>query len=58
LEENEHVQPVLNTIQSNPSADIQISFSDIETGWAFFGIGQVRHNSNMHGRKYGKAFKR
>jgi hypothetical protein len=27
-------------------------------GWAFFGIGQVRHNSNMNGSKYGKSFKR
>ena len=38
--------------------DVQLSFSDVETGWAFFGIGQVRHNSNMLGHKYGKSFKR
>lgn len=44
-----------NQINSN---DIQISFSDIETGWAFFGIGQLRHNSNSAGEKYGKSFKR
>lgn len=37
---------------------IQLSFSDVATGWAFFGIGQIRHNSNMLGRKYGKSFKR
>lgn len=35
-----------------------MSFSDIETGWAFFGIGQLRHNSNSQGEKYGKSFKR
>ena len=35
-----------------------MSFSDIETGWAFFGIGQLRHNSNSSGEKYGKNFKR
>ena len=44
-----------NQIISN---DIQMSFSDIETGWAFFGIGQLRHNSNSSGEKYGKNFKR
>ena len=44
-----------NQIVSN---DIQMSFSDIETGWAFFGIGQLRHNSNSSGEKYGKNFKR
>mmetsp|Transcript_31589 Transcript_31589/g.48287 ORF Transcript_31589/g.48287 Transcript_31589/m.48287 type:complete len:172 (+) Transcript_31589:1193-1708(+) len=44
--------------QSNLGSDLQMSFSDVPSGWAFFGIGQVRHNSNMHGRKYGKSFKR
>ena len=34
-----------------------MSFSDISTGWAFFGIGQLRHDSNMQGVKYGKPFK-
>lgn len=35
-----------------------MSFSDVSSGWAFFGTGQIRHNSNMHGSKYGKSFKR
>ena len=42
---------------SDLSNDIQLSFSDLETGWAFFGIGQKRHASNMHGGVYGKNFK-
>jgi len=45
-------------VHSYPNNNVQCSFSDLETGWAFFGIGQVRHNSNMHGKKYGKPFKR
>ena len=42
---------------TNMPDDVWLSFSDIETGWAFFGIGALRHNSNMNGRKYGKTFK-
>lgn len=34
------------------------AFSDYDYGWAFFGVGQLRHNSNSIGPKYGKAFKR
>lgn len=34
------------------------AFSDYEYGWAFFGVGQLRHNSNSNGPKYGKPFKR
>jgi E3 ubiquitin-protein ligase NRDP1 len=34
------------------------AFSDYEYGWAFFGVGQLRHNSNSVGPKYGKPFKR
>ena len=37
---------------------MQLSFSDVKSGWAFFGIGQVRHNSNINGRKYGLGFKK
>jgi len=34
------------------------AFSDYEYGWAYFGVGQLRHNSNSVGQKYGKPFKR
>jgi E3 ubiquitin-protein ligase NRDP1 len=34
------------------------AFSDYDYGWAFFGVGQLRHNSNANGLKYGKTFKR
>jgi E3 ubiquitin-protein ligase NRDP1 len=34
------------------------SFSDFQHGWAFFGIGALRHNSNSQGPNYGKPFKR
>lgn len=34
------------------------SFSDHSFGWAFYGIGQLRHCDCANGPKYGKAFKR
>ncbi len=32
------------------------AFSDYEYGWAYFGVGQLRHHSNSIGPKYGKPF--
>ena len=59
--ENEEVKSAPVTVHASKQFNKdqeQVSFSDCETGWAFFGIGRVRHNSNMHGKIYGKPFKR
>ena len=34
------------------------SFSDYNFGWAFYGIGQLRHSNNATGESYGKKFKK
>ena len=34
------------------------SFSDYEFGFAYYGLGQLRHNSNASGPQYGKKFKK
>lgn len=34
------------------------AFSDYQYGWAYFGVGQLRHHSNSIGVKYGKSFKK
>ena len=34
------------------------AFSDYNYGWAYFGVGQLRHGSNSVGPKYGKPFKK
>lgn len=34
------------------------SFSDYNFGWAFYGVGQLRHGSNASGDLYGKKFKK
>lgn len=34
------------------------SFSDYNFGWAFYGIGQLRHSNNATGDVYGKKFKK
>lgn len=34
------------------------SFSDYNFGWAFYGIGQLRHGNNATGESYGKKFKK
>lgn len=34
-----------------------IAFSDTEEGWAYFSLGQLRHNSKGLGLKYGQRFK-
>lgn len=38
--------------------DLKTSFSDYSTGWAFYGIGQLRHCDGANGPQYGKNFKR
>ena len=34
------------------------SFCDYDFGFGFYGNGELRHNSNSEGRKYGKQFKK
>ena len=34
------------------------SFSDYEFGFAYYGLGQLRHNDNSVGEPYGKFFKK
>ena len=38
--------------------DMNTSFSDFEYGFAFYGLGQLRHGSNASGSQYGKRFKK
>ncbi|CAD8198626.1 unnamed protein product [Paramecium pentaurelia] len=33
------------------------AFCDFEYGWAYYGLAQLRHNSNANGPTYGKKFK-
>ena len=34
------------------------AFCDYEFGFAYYGLGQLRHNSNASGPQYGKRFKK
>ncbi len=34
------------------------AFCDYEFGWAYYGLGQLRHGSNASGSSYGKKFKK
>ena len=45
-------------VSKNREIDLKTSFSDYSTGWAFYGIGQLRHCDGANGPKYGKSFKR
>ena len=38
--------------------NVNSSFSDSEFGFAYYGLGQLRHNSNSVGINYGKQFKK
>ena len=37
--------------------DKKTAFSDYQSGWAYYGIGQLRHCDAANGHKYGKNFK-
>ena len=37
---------------------MKTSFSNYSTGWAYYGIGQLRHCDGANGPKFGKNFKR
>jgi E3 ubiquitin-protein ligase NRDP1 len=45
-------------ISKSIECDQRTAFCDYDFGWAFFGVGQLRHNSNATGEPYGKAIKR
>jgi E3 ubiquitin-protein ligase NRDP1 len=38
--------------------NVNSSFSDYEFGFAYYGLGQLRHNSNSVGNIFGKQFKK
>lgn len=41
---------------ANP--DFDSAFCDNESGFAYYGLGQLRHKSNASGQAYGKKFKK
>ena len=45
-------------VSKSKECDQRTAFCDYEFGWAFFGVGQLRHNSNAQGTSYGRVFKR
>ena len=45
-------------VTKNPNFNYDTSFSDYPFGWAFYGVGQLRHENNANGDTYGKKFKK
>jgi E3 ubiquitin-protein ligase NRDP1 len=46
-------------LTSNPAQfNTNSSFSDLESGFAYYGLGQLRNGSNASGSAYGKRFKK
>lgn len=45
-------------ITKNLNFNFDTSFSDYNFGWAFYGVGQLRHCNNATGDIYGKKFKK
>ena len=45
-------------ITKNINFNYDTSFSDYDFGYAFYGIGQLRHSNNATGINYGKKFKK
>ena len=45
-------------VSKSRECDQRTAFCDYEFGWAFFGVGQLRHHSNANGSSYGRVFKR
>jgi hypothetical protein len=45
-------------VSKSKECDQRTAFCDYEFGWAFFGVGQLRHHSNAQGARYGRVFKR
>jgi len=38
--------------------NLNSAFCDYENGFSYYGLGQLRHNSNASGPSYGKRFKK
>lgn len=45
-------------VTKNLNFNYDTSFSDYNFGWAFYGVGQLRHGNNATGDVYGKKFKK
>mmetsp|Transcript_12448 Transcript_12448/g.9045 ORF Transcript_12448/g.9045 Transcript_12448/m.9045 type:complete len:203 (+) Transcript_12448:121-729(+) len=45
-------------VTNQQTFNVNSSFSDYPFGWAYYGLGQLRHASNSIGKPYGKAFKK
>lgn len=41
-------------VTTQQTFNVNSSFSDYEFGFAYYGLGQLRHNSNAVGEPYGK----
>lgn len=45
-------------VTTNRDFDLNSAFCDHAFGFAYYGLGQLRHNSNASGPAYGKRFKK
>lgn len=45
-------------VTTNRDFDLNSAFCDHAFGYAYYGLGQLRHNSNASGNQYGKRFKK
>ena len=45
-------------ISTKKDFNMNSAFCDYEYGYAFYGLGQLRHNSNASGPQFGKRFKK
>lgn len=45
-------------VTKNRDFDLKTAFSDYQFGWAFYGLGQLRHCDAANGPKFGKNFKK
>jgi hypothetical protein len=45
-------------IATKKDFNLNSAFCDFEFGYAYYGLGQLRHNSNASGPQYGKKFKK
>ncbi|KAL4430530.1 hypothetical protein ABPG74_005455 [Tetrahymena malaccensis] len=45
-------------VSSKKDFNYNSAFCDFDYGWAYYGLGQLRHGSNASGPQYGKRFKK
>ena len=45
-------------VTTKKEINLNSAFCDYESGYAYYGVGQLRHNSNSIGENYGKRFKK